>query len=270
MMELSTKTCDIHVMIRSHLSRGFMARHPVFTNRGKLGVPWNQSAYYFWWQFLRVHEGYAETCRRGGKGAYAKLYADFGNVHDVEFKDWWRGQVGEETRGVYLFSEPLAPTTVKALNRDEILEIIDAGVDDQVLLVAIPMSYSRRVISKRLAQVIRENHGRGRGQKRLSESRARYKLLSIPDIDSLEKVLNCFTLRKEHPKMPLWEIARLARVGQRISDAELAGSDKRGISSVKAALTAAASRKLRHAELIIEGVGRGQFPVPLPTNRRDK
>lgn len=257
-------------MNTSKLSRGFMAKHPVFTNRGKLGVPWNQSAYYFWWEFLRLHSGYAETCRKGGKGAYAKLYAEFGNVHDIDFKDWWRAPVGDETRGVYLFSEPLAPTTVKALSRDDILEIIEAGVEDQVLLVAIPMSYSRRVISKRLGKVIRDHHGRGRGQKRLSESKARYKLLSIPDIDSLEKAKDCYTLRRDNPKMPLWEVARLARIGQRISDAELAGPDKQGISSVKAALTAAASRKLRHAELIIEGVGKGLFPVPLPTKRGDK
>lgn len=254
----------------SNFPRGFVAKHPVFTKRGKLGIHWELSAFYFWWSFLKLHEGYAETCRKNGKGAYAKLYADFGNVHDIEFKDWWTGKVGDETRGVYLFAEPPAPTTVKALSREEVLQIIDAGVEDEVLLVAIPMSYSRRVISKRLGGVIRDHHGRGRGQKRLSESKARYKLLSIPDADSMGKVLKCHSLRQQHPKMPLWEIAHRARLGQLVSEAELMGSDKQGLSAVKAALTAAASRKLRHAELIIDGVGKGLFPVPLPTKRRDK
>lgn len=269
-MAFSYKTSDKDVMVQSGFPRGFIAKHPVFTSRGKLGVPSQQSAYYFWWSFLKLHRGYAETCRKGGKGRFAKLYADFGNVHDVEFREWWRCPVGDETRGTYLFAEPSAPTTVQALSRQQALDILDAGVEDQILLVAIPLSYSRRVISKRLAKVIREHHGRGRGQKRLSESKARYRLLSIPNAFSMQKILSCYELRSTNPKMPLWEVAHRAKVGKRFSDDELYGPDQRGISAEKAALTAAASRKLRHAELIIEGVGRGVFPVPLPTKRRDK
>ncbi|MCZ8018668.1 hypothetical protein [Novosphingobium sp.] len=253
-------------MKSSNFPAGFTAKHPVFgPTEGRKGVKWNQSAFYFWWEFLRLHDGYAETCRKDGKGKYAKLFQDFGNVHAQEFKEWWTAKVDGGNRGRHLFAEPPAPATVKALSKAEVLELFDVGGESQVLLVSIPMNYSRREISKRLGKVIRENHGRKRGEKRLSVSKARYPLLSIPDIDSLEKTLRVFTIRRDNPKMPLWEVARKAKVGSRSSYAS-AETD----ADVRAALTAAASRKLRHAELIIEGVGRGVFPVPLPTKRHDK
>lgn len=245
----------------------FMAKAPVFGDaRGRKGVAWNQSAYYFWWAFLRLHEGYAETCKKGGKGKYKGIYQDFGDIHASEFKEWWQLRNADGvTRGAVLFAEPHAPASVQALSKDEVLELYEKGIEDEVLLISIPLAYSRREISKRLGKVIREHHGRKRGQKRLSESKARYRLLSIPDTDSMEKTLKVCKLRRENPKMPLWHIARLAGVGDRSSYA-MADTDV----DTRASLTAAASRKLRHGELIIEGVGTGIFPVPLPVKRRDK
>jgi hypothetical protein len=245
----------------------FMAKAPVFGDaRGRKGVSWNQSSYYFWWAFLRLHEGYAEACKKGGKGRYKALYQDFGDVHAADFKEWWQFRNADGvTRGAALFAEPHAPAKVEALSKQQVLELLGKGIEDEVLLISIPMAYTRREISKRLAKVIREHHGRKRGQKRLSESKARYKLLSIPDTYSIEKVLKCYTLRRDYPNEPLWKIARLAGVGDRSAYA-LADTD----AAAKASLTAAASRKLRHAEMIIDGVGRGVFPVPLPTKRRDK
>lgn len=245
----------------------FMTKAPVFSNRKRLkGVPWDQSAYYFWWEFLRLHQGYAETCKKGGGGKYKALYQDFGDIHATEFQQWWQlRNVDGITRGAVLFAEPHAPAKVEALSKEQVLELLDKGIENEVLLISIPLAYSRREISKRLGKVIREHHGRKPGQKRLSESKARYKLLSIPDTDSIEKTLKVYKLRRDNPKEPLWKIAQLALIGDRSAYA-LAEND----ADAKASLTAAASRKLRHAEMIIDGVGRGVFPVPLPTKRRDK
>ena len=244
-----------------------MTKAPVFSNRKRLkGVPWDQSAYYFWWEFLRLHQGYAETCKKGGGGKYKALYQDFGDIHATEFQQWGQlRNVDGITRGAVLFAEPHAPAKVEALSKEQVLELLDKGIENEVLLISIPLAYSRREISKRLGKVIREHHGRKPGQKRLSESKARYKLLSIPDTDSIEKTLKVYKLLRDNPKEPLWKIAQLALIGDRSAYA-LAEND----ADAKASLTAAASRKLRHAEMIIDGVGRGVFPVPLPTKRRDK
>jgi len=73
---------------------------------------WEYSVYYWWWEFMRRHKGYRECCERGGKGKYAKLYADWGDIHASEYWNWWNQKVVDDandtwTRGEYLFAEPL-------------------------------------------------------------------------------------------------------------------------------------------------------------------
>ena len=74
--------------------------------------PWQCSIYYFWWEFLRRHEGYRDCCERGGAGKYKNLYSDFGDVHAYDTKDfwkWWSEKIEANlTRGQYLFAEPAA------------------------------------------------------------------------------------------------------------------------------------------------------------------
>jgi hypothetical protein len=50
---------------------------------------WKCSVYYYWWEYLRRHDGYRETCQNGGRGEYATLYRSFGDVHSGDFHDWW-------------------------------------------------------------------------------------------------------------------------------------------------------------------------------------
>jgi hypothetical protein len=52
--------------------------------------PWQCSAYYYWWVYLRRHDGYRAACEHGGKGAYAELFANFGEVHATDFWKWLR------------------------------------------------------------------------------------------------------------------------------------------------------------------------------------
>ena len=60
----------------STFRRHFAFKHPLFRQeQSTSGVQWDNSVYYLWWEFLRRHDGYKETCENGGKGKYAKLYA---------------------------------------------------------------------------------------------------------------------------------------------------------------------------------------------------
>ena len=77
-------------------------------------MPWDNSIYYLWWEFLRRHDGYKKTCENGGDGKYAELYADFGNVHEATFKEWWT----KDGRGARLFAEPPLPNSVAALTSE--------------------------------------------------------------------------------------------------------------------------------------------------------
>lgn len=61
--------------------------------------PWQCSVYYFWWCFLKEHEGYRKCCENDGKGPYADLYRDFGDVRGNNFRSWWKNT------GSQLFAE---------------------------------------------------------------------------------------------------------------------------------------------------------------------
>src|SRR5208282_6206767 len=104
----------------STFQRHFAFRHPLFRQeQSTSGVRWNNSVYYLWWEFLRRHDGYKRTCENGGKGEYEKLYADFGNVHEGNFREWWT----KDDRGARLFAEPPMPSSVRALTPKEIKEL---------------------------------------------------------------------------------------------------------------------------------------------------
>lgn len=243
--------------MRREFRRNFAARHPLFRERvTETGIWWEESAYYLWWEYLRRHEGYRRTCLKQGRGAFSKLYKDFGNVHASGFKEWW----STDARGVRLFSEPLAPVGVMALTDAEAVELIEQGRDERTLLVAIPLDYRRRSITQALNKILKESHTRRPGEKRVKGSRARYPLAMVPDVHALGVTLKCYDLRQEYPDLPLWRIAELAGVGRSLSDALAAGKDV-DKAAMKASLTAGVSRKLRHAAAIIEGVSKGIFPV---------
>ena len=50
---------------------------------------WKCSVYYYWWEYLRRHNGYKSACLDGGQHGYAQLYRWFGNVHQGDFAEWW-------------------------------------------------------------------------------------------------------------------------------------------------------------------------------------
>ena len=81
--------------LKNHPRDGKQRVIPPFPN----AEAWQCSVYYYWWEYLRRHEGYTETCARNGKGKYKKLYEDFGDVHATDFWTWWRTHN-------YIFAEP--------------------------------------------------------------------------------------------------------------------------------------------------------------------
>ena len=239
--------------------RSFAGRHPLFVKRfSDTGIWWEESPYYLWWEYLRRHEGYRRACARGGGGStYRRLYEDFGDVHSLSFKEWWT----QDGRGARLFAEPPAPVRVMALSDEEAIELIEAGRDERTLLVAIPLDYRHRTITKALRQIVKAHQGRKRGEKRVRRSRALYPLAHAPDASALKTTLQCYDLRMADPSMPLWQIAQTVGVSTRLTQSELAGKGGH-VADKKASMTAGVSRKLKHAHALIEAVGKGIFPAP--------
>ena len=77
-------------------------------------------------------------------------------------------------------------------------------------------------------------------------------------------MLELYDLRQAQPKMRLWEIGQRFRLGAALTEAELEGGRGRenyGAVEKKNVSAVAASKKLKDAKSIIEGVGRGVFPA---------
>ena len=241
--------------------RHFTVRHPLFRRKElKSGIWWDSSVYYLWWEFLRRHEGYKKTCENGGNGKYAELYADFGNVHEGTFKEWWT----KGGRGARLFAEPPLPISVVALTSKE----IDALPEDwdlrSLLIVAIPLNLPKRFIQQRLRNLLVRHHNRKRGQRTLRESRALYPIAEHFNVHSLKKMLELYDLEQSQPEMRLWQIGQRLQLGATLTTDELngAGGRKNPVAVAKKnVLAVAASKKLKAAKSIIEGVGHGVFPA---------
>jgi hypothetical protein len=115
---------------------------------------WKCSVYYFWWEYLRRHAGYRATCAKGGRGEFANLYRDFGDIHSTDFPTWWWQHLGlftvvgdvriapdpmsapKELRAGHLIVEiPFARTTAQMARvfRHELEVVMRAGMKTKML-----------------------------------------------------------------------------------------------------------------------------------------
>ena len=235
----------------------FTFRHPIFGSKKSPSDKWKNSVYYLWWEFLRRHEGYKKACQIGGNDEYARLYADFGNVHDVTFKEWWT--MGD--RGARLFAELSLPSSL-LIEPDDIEQLLPAWQSGGVLFFVIPLMLPKLFIRKRFDEILSKRHTRSRGQRTFRQSRAHYPIKSQFSMHSLKKALQAYDLRVEKPDLTLWQIAQELRLGTTLRKEELAADVKDGeITRKKSILSVAASKKLKLARKIIDGVGRGVFPA---------
>lgn len=206
--------------------------------------PWQRSVYYFWWIFLKEHEGYMATCAAGGKGPCAKLYEDFGDVRGDNFMRWWK------KTGRYLFCEP----------QEEPIHVHPSAefrMDDPTrVVVSIPVNRDVDDMLAELKQLLKPL--RKQLPVRHDDSQPRYPVLAKPVLSSLHQHWEVWQLRKQHPDKPLHEIGDLA--GLVVDDKE--GADPKQVKAITV------SRYLKQARCLIEHVGRGQFPITRPEQLR--
>jgi hypothetical protein len=129
----------------------FVAIYPLFgRGKNKLPISYQQrSPYYWWWAFLRRNEEYLACCANGGKGKLKGLYADFGDVLNDNFHAWWTG----DRRGSVLFAEKPLPLNLKELKDSS--EWNADWTEDAVMVVAVPLSLSKRHLQSKFAQLLK-------------------------------------------------------------------------------------------------------------------
>ncbi len=245
--------------MKQPFQRHFAYHHPLFkAAKTAKGNRWDNTVYYFWWEFLRRHEGYKKACENDGNGKYAGLYADFRNVHGLSFKDWWT----KEDRGARLFAEPRLPMGVMAMTSEDIKALPADWEPQSLLIVAIPLNLRKRHIQQRLTSILAQRHKGERGK--TTPSQARYPIATKFKLSSLKGILEAYDLRNSQPDLTLWEIGQKLGLTTKLKPDELLAARGRGSGTAvnkKNVLAVAAAKKLKLAKRIIEGVGKGIFPA---------
>lgn len=195
-----------------------------------------------------------------------KVYEDFGDVrYDgdryVAFGKWWNAKLANgETKGAYLFAEPL--TVMKV----EVVEDIDTAerliADEDELLIRVSKGMKRTHIDKKLNRIFK-NHiefEKGRQTRNPNRSNARYSLSKPIAIDSLQTAFALYDLNEqaetEGTKVNNYALAKQVgiEVEQRNTEEEWDVAYKRRVVSV------AVSRKKKVAVDAINSVVNGVFP----------
>ncbi len=236
--------------------RHFPYQHPTFGRKAspKPASAWQRSVYYWWFEYLRRHDGYALTCKRGGKGKFSKLFADFGDVHAGDFKTWWT----TDNRGAELFAEPKSVRELQLVKLDDLQGI---AADPTVAYVQVPLNLPKRFLKQEFAKLLLKHHQGKRGVRHARSSKARYPVLGQPNMPALRITLQVYDLRKAEPNLKLWQIGERLRLFQ-MEQLPAAGDTALTIANKRNIMAATVSRYLRKAEAMIENVGKGIFPKP--------
>jgi hypothetical protein len=233
-------------------TRHFPYKHPTFgTDKNpKPKSAWENSVYYWWFEYLKRNEDYLECCENGGKGKLANLYKDFGDIRNITFKKWWM----EDQRGAKLFANPSPEDTVRTLNEGE-----RALSKSEALTISFPINLPKNLLEKRFKQILDIEHKGKRGVQLAKNSRAKYRFSGQPNIEGLRVALQVYDFKKANPNMRLFDIGNALprfQLHQKFVDGETyrEREDKKNI------LSATVGRYLKRVADRIKNVANGQFP----------
>ena len=148
------------------------------------------SIYFFWFEFLKRNKKFIEICKSKGKIS-KKIYEDFGDIRNKNFKEWWNEKYGNTIRGIYLFAYQNPFSDVEEI--DYFNKINALNLRDYTLL-AIPKNIEKNYALKRVRALINKENKR-------FVNKARYEFKSKTfKIKSLKNYLNFLKLKEEGNK----------------------------------------------------------------------
>jgi len=234
-----------------------------------------ESPYYWWWYALTLNYEYNKCCESGGKGALRGLYKDFGDVryeasNEKEklqaFIRWWREPINDETRGTYLFAEPVLAHKARIVT-----DIDDAEAvlkQRKQALLALPLDVTKEDLFKMVKREINRINTRKRGEapRSLASSEARYIPTKTPNAERLEKIFKVYEYyiesKRAGKRLSNKEIAKKVELKTKFRPLEFMGktSTKRHEIDQNKANAVKVSKYLGEAKKIIENVADGRFP----------
>ena len=228
----------------------FRARLPIAPFDGAEG--WKCSVYYYWWEYLRRHEGYRKTCQHDGEGEHPELYKWFGDVHEGNFHDWWWSH--------YRLFTFMSET-------QNIVESPKFYLESEGVFLHVGYSRSKsEMISSAREQIMKIS------QKEMSaelQKSIRFKPAARPVLKSLHQHLLAWDARKKNPDVNDGDLFDLAGLEMKLPYSPLEIEDIRAdglpvfdLEEVnRRAKALAVQRHLRIARQYIDNVVKGRFPL---------
>jgi len=213
-------------------------------------------------------EGVAEIEIKG-KGVRARklqVYKDFGDVRYtgdryVAFYNWWRNRVNtNETRGEYLFAEPVIAGKVEVLENEK--AAVEAVKDSERVVISIPLNRQRQHVDRVIDRILKKNlkMEKGRKVKDPSNSKARYKLTKSVQMESLRKAFLVYDEKNQakdiKQSISNKEIAERSNIKLNFRNTDLEMNDDQNRNRV---ISATVSRYLRIAKQKIDRTNSGFF-----------
>jgi hypothetical protein len=253
------------------LAKHFPYQHPTFGRVSNPKTPrnWEDTVFYWWWEYLRRNEDYIETCVLNGTGLCAKTYTDFGDVRNKTFKEWW----SENDRGATLFANRDSNDTLRIVEKHEV-----GSLDPDLILLSLSLDLPMKHLVNRFIKLVGAIHkprrinklgistikNTTRGRQYAKSSNATYKFEGQPNIKALKFGLYVYDLAKQNPHKTKWEIAMMIpdlQPKNRIVE----GDKGKVLTDKKNVLSATISRYIKRARDSIKLAGQGQFPKPKKT-----
>jgi len=243
------------------MRKKFFAQYPLIGTKLKPAAVHLQqrSPYYWWWQYLRRNSDYMACCERGGKGALASLYKDFGDVRSDNFRSWWGAP---NNKGDYLFAEQPISISVQKIDAAESASVMGSDV----MVVAVNLQLGRRHLQKKFADLLQREHKGKRGRKSLqtAQSTARYPLHRNFTQHSLKLMLMAYDAVTENQSLPKEQKLKLWQIGESLKLVPTAMPHKwdnhYDVRKKHATMTMTVSRYIKQARAIIQNTARGEFP----------
>ena len=178
----------------------FPHKHPLFkkkenknknkknkkNKKSKRGVYFENSIYYFWFEFLKLNEKYIATCKNKGRGM-KKIYDDFGDIRNKTFKQWWNEQYKDTTRGVHLFASTNPFNQLIKINSQNQYNQINQS---DYTVIAVPKLIDKKYAVEQVRKLTQNN------KKFNYEARYKFKSKTFK-IETLKKNLKYLKLKKQ-------------------------------------------------------------------------
>ena len=210
------------------------------------------SPYYWWFMFLRLNEEYKKTCDLKGKGKYEELYEHFGDIHSINFKEWWgeKAHLFAEKRKGYKMMIAKSENDLASFNSDEALNLV------------VPLTWSQRSLKKAFTQLVLSKIEKGERGVSVEKSDAEYKLSGKWHIEAMSTAYKIYSIKKQldedGTKLAWADILIRAKVPMSLGLKE--GAKGKLTSDARKTLTVLADRYYKRAQKYIKNSATKSFP----------